>query len=69
MALRDENFLAKKIGASVRTIQGWRRMRKGPRFRKIERLVRYSDEDIAAWLNTRASGGEKPKADLTETKR
>jgi predicted DNA-binding transcriptional regulator AlpA len=69
MALRDEYFLAKKIGASVRTIQGWRRMRKGPRFRKIGHLVRYSDEDIRAWLDSRDSGGEQPKADLMVAKR
>jgi hypothetical protein len=63
MAQRDENYTAEEIGVKPRTLQGWRLKDKGPRFRKIGHLVRYSDEDIRAWLDSRYSGGEKPKAD------
>ena len=59
MALRNENYTAEEIGVKPRTLQGWRLQRKGPKFRKIGRLVRYDDRDIKAWLDSRESGGEQ----------
>lgn len=40
--LIDQKALARLLGVSVKTIEGWRLYGKGPRFRKVgERLVRY----------------------------
>jgi len=36
----------------------WRLQRKGPRYIKVGAAVRYRNEDVRAWLETRPSGGE-----------
>lgn len=34
------------------TLNGWRIKGVGPRFLKIGRLIRYSENDVNAWLDT-----------------
>lgn len=47
----DEHAAAPLVGVSVRTLQKWRRIPgHGPRFRKLGKMVRYTQEDIAAFL-------------------
>jgi predicted DNA-binding transcriptional regulator AlpA len=40
--------------ASVRTLQTWRLLNRGPKFYRVGRAVRYRINDIEAWLKTRA---------------
>lgn len=56
--LIDEKELARLIRVSIATLRYWRSEGKGPRFRKVGQMVRYSPSDVAAWLNSRPSGGE-----------
>lgn len=42
---------ATHIRVSERTLEGWRRQRRGPRWVKAGHLVRYAREDVDAWLN------------------
>lgn len=58
---KDEYYTAKFYGVSVGTIRRWRSLRQGPRYRKIGSLVRYSVEDLDAWLASRPEGGESVK--------
>jgi len=48
--LRDQGFVAERLGCSVRTLERWRVSGDGPAFVKLGHLVRYRDNDIAEWL-------------------
>lgn len=56
-ALLTESELAPKLSVSVATLRRWRLLRNGPRFVKLGAAVRYRPKDVAAWLDTRPSGG------------
>jgi len=60
--LIGERDVACLIGASVATVRRWRLQRTGPPFRKLGSLVRYCPEELAAWLASRPSGGERQEA-------
>lgn len=51
--LRDENYLAKVLGCDVKTLQAWRTRGGGPPFVRVGRLVRYRNEDIQKWIESR----------------
>jgi predicted DNA-binding transcriptional regulator AlpA len=56
--LIDEKELSRLLRVSVATLRFWRRVRQGPRYRKIGQLVRYAPSDIHNWLRQSACGGE-----------
>ena len=43
--------------AKLRTIRGWRREGRGPRFIKVEHSIRYRLSDVLAYLDSRPGGG------------
>ena len=49
-----EKDAAKRLGVTVRTVQGWRRNGRGPRFYKIGRSVRYAEADLLAFIEAAA---------------
>jgi predicted DNA-binding transcriptional regulator AlpA len=51
--------VARWIRVSVATLRYWRGEGKGPRYRKVGQLVRYSPSDVQDWLNSRPAGGEE----------
>jgi DNA-binding transcriptional MerR regulator len=53
----NEKELADQLGVSVSTIRKWRILGIGVRYRKFGKAVRYSTEDLAAYLQTCPSGG------------
>ena len=55
---KDERFVAKYTGRSVASVRRDRYMGRGPRFRKLNSLVRYSLRDIHDWLQRQPSGGQ-----------
>jgi predicted DNA-binding transcriptional regulator AlpA len=57
-ALLDEKELAQWLRVSIGTLRYWRTEGKGPRYRKVGQLVRYSPSDVQDWLNRRPAGGE-----------
>ena len=44
---------ATKLGVSPATLVDWRFRRKGPKYTKIGRLIRYRDQDLADFLQDR----------------
>jgi predicted DNA-binding transcriptional regulator AlpA len=52
--LVTDRELAEMGVASVRTLQTWRLLGRGPRYVKVGRAVRYRIADIEAWLAARA---------------
>ena len=50
MNMFDERAAAKMIGCSVALMRKWRLFGEGPAFFKLGRLVRYSHEDLDAFL-------------------
>lgn len=48
-----EREVAQMGVASVRTLQAWRLLRRGPRYIKVGRAVRYRTADVEAWLAER----------------
>jgi hypothetical protein len=57
-ALLTDHDLARLTGFSVQTVRKWRLLGLGPRFLKISGICRYRPEDVAAWLESRPTGGE-----------
>ena len=50
---------ARVIGASASGVRKWRREGSGPPYIRIgSRLIRYSAEDVQAWLDNRKVGGK-----------
>lgn len=61
--LIDEREAAAMLGVQRKTLQNWRAMRKGPRYRKIgARLVRYHVDDLAAFQHVMADEVQEPAA-------
>ena len=42
-----------------RTMDNWRRAKKGPPYKRIEGSVRYLQSELAAWVDSRMSGQER----------
>jgi len=60
-AAMSESELAQTANVSIAVLRKWRRERKGPRYLKLGRLVRYLARDVDAWLEEHAvDGGRKP---------
>ena len=57
--LFTEHDVARITGLSVASVRRWRLFRQGPKYLKIGAAVRYKPEDLAAWLESRPSGGEQ----------
>ena len=56
-ALLTEHDVARITGLSVASVRRWRLLRVGPKYIKIGAAVRYRSEDVAAWLESRPTGG------------
>ena len=58
--LIDERHAAETLGLSAKTLQNWRALGKGPRYRKIgARIVRYHRADLAAFQQVMAGDADK----------
>lgn len=53
MALLDSNELARELNVSIRTLDQWAYLGKGPAYLKLGKHRRYRREDIDAWLDER----------------
>lgn len=52
MTGKDEKYAAEKLGVKIQTLRNWRHLGKGPTYLKVgERMVRYLDDDLDAFLN------------------
>lgn len=60
--LLNEHDVARVTGLSVASVRRWRLLRQGPKFLKLNSAVRYRPEDVAAWLESRPSGGHQAEA-------
>lgn len=47
-----EYEVSRLIGFKLPTLRNWRFLRKGPRYRKIGRSVRYAIEDVMQFMNS-----------------
>jgi hypothetical protein len=57
IGFRDERYAASYLGMSVETLRTWRQQRRGPRYRKVGRCVRYSIADLIAFVDGLPTGG------------
>jgi predicted DNA-binding transcriptional regulator AlpA len=48
----NERQVAEFLNVSVKSLQGWRLFRKGPKFVKIGRAVRYKRRDLETWVDS-----------------
>lgn len=68
--LIDEAQLAARLGVSRSTLQSWRYSRRGPRYIKIGRLIRYRNADIDAFLDVGTRGVlRNPDSSISEIRR
>jgi len=59
VSLMTEQEVSKRLNVSVASLRRWRLVQRGPLFLKIGSLVRYSPEQLEAWLASRPTGGSK----------
>lgn len=57
VSLMTEHEVSKRLNVSLASLRRWRLLRRGPAFLKIGPLVRYSAEDLDAWLASLPTGG------------
>jgi predicted DNA-binding transcriptional regulator AlpA len=57
--LLNEHDVARITGLSVASVRRWRLLKQGPKYLKLGSAVRYRSEDVAKWLETRPTGGER----------
>jgi|HubBroStandDraft_1064217.scaffolds.fasta_scaffold338407_1 excisionase family DNA binding protein len=53
-----EAEVAEHTQISLGTLRRWRLENKGPRYFKFGSLVRYPEDDLAAWESSRPAGGD-----------
>ena len=58
----NEWDVAEITGMSIGSVRRWRLFSQGPIFRKLGSAVRYAPADVAAWLNSRPTGGARKAA-------
>lgn len=51
MGLLNEKQASQLLGCSVAALRKWRLLSKGPAYCRVGRLVRYSEADLAAYLD------------------
>ena len=49
--MKNEKQAAEILGCTVSALRKWRQLEKGPAYIKVSRLVRYSEADLAAFLD------------------
>tara|TARA_R100000808_G_scaffold14493_1_gene34168 strand:+ start:1606 stop:2070 length:465 start_codon:yes stop_codon:yes gene_type:complete len=49
----NEHQVAEITGLSVKTLQHYRRQKRGPTYLKMDRRVLYPESDLAAWLESK----------------
>ena len=54
MAYLKSTEVAQRLGIANQTLAKWRWAHEGPRFVKLGKAVRYSEADLAAWLDANA---------------
>ena len=57
--LLTDREVAKLLNISWITLQQWRYQKRGPRFLKLNRNVRYRLADVEAWINALPTGGSQ----------
>lgn len=60
MRFFTETEVSERTQISLATLRRWRIQSKGPKFHKFGSLVRYAEEDLTAWQETRPTGGSDP---------
>ena len=56
--LVSEKTLSKILEISEHTLRAWRRDNKGPKFKKLGKLVRYHRDDINTWFKEEDINGD-----------
>jgi hypothetical protein len=56
-SLMTEQEVSKRLNVSLASLRRWRLLRRGPAFVKVGSLVRYSPENLEAWLASLPTGG------------
>ena len=66
VSLMTENEVSKRLNVSLASLRRWRLTNRGPVYLKVGSLVRYSQEDLEAWLASLPTGGTgRPQRSLS----
>jgi hypothetical protein len=57
----DERVAAKMLSVSVAALRRWRREKKGPKFARLSRCVRYAVQDLEKFLNENMQASSVPR--------
>lgn len=50
-------LVAEALGIQVCTVRKWRRLGKGPKWRRLSRAVVYDTTELQAWIDSQPGGG------------
>lgn len=53
----NEKQVEGRIGVPIKTLQTWRLLGRGPKWRKLGRAIRYGVDDLEDWIDAQPSGG------------
>ena len=67
--LLNEHDLAELLNVSVASVRRWRLLNQGPRYLKIHASVRYRQEDVSAWLESRPMRGGNARLPSVEQRK
>jgi len=60
MQLLTEGQVAQRLQCTKAALRRWRREKRGPPFARIGRLVRYSEQELAAFIEAQTEGLSRP---------
>lgn len=49
----DQNCAAQYLGLSTATLEKWRGLKKGPPYLKVGHFVRYTQQDLDTWVESK----------------
>jgi excisionase family DNA binding protein len=57
--LLSPDEVAEYLGVPIATLYAWRGRHTGPRAVRVGRHLRYRENDLAAWIESQATGGRR----------
>ena len=64
--LLTEDAVAEQLACSVALLRKWRRLGQGPEFCRIGKLIRYPQEGLSRFIDTKKEQGRSDECNRTE---
>ena len=65
MQLLNEEQTAKSLDVTKSALRRWRREKRGPRYIKVGRLIKYRESDLESWVEQNTQSTIQKKTNVT----